>query len=802
MTAATVSPTRAQRAVWGLVDDRYDVAARTPSLSPDDARRLCRVPDMGDPGTPLDDAVAYLVAPEWGPVCARYYTNAQRDSSGRLTIVYDVVRPTRDMLVEARFNPFRVFPPAAASRTIELRGELAVPATANDTDAARLAALLSSTDERMLIDVLAAVLASGHVLWLTSSPLAVIETIVLVLPAELRERFTFQSRTLNRPAHLPALTVAEQQLGSLRDAPWSVILPRDRASLATAVLDAATSLVELARDAVRLARAHQNAAKFTERDSGTSMLATVERMLRLDRFLADRDRSDVAAALVAVADAPTEAERTTLGDEVVAAFDSSQLAAAVAELIERTPGSGWNAIATLVPILEEHAATNPSAAATLSEIVARTAASWLPDDASSARGRTMLAMFAAKTHQADSAVLLLPREAAQVEALTERKRERTSANANENPLLRFVDLARTPRPTIGAARDMLAVAVPIARELSSRRASQRLSVLQFAAVRRAVAASAMSCHASELESLRKDLLVFWKACAPAGELDTAAKRLFGAPSDQTGADARAVALSLARDVDRAGVAEIIGWVRFLLQPNGGGVAAAAAFAAASSASGELAPHIGALVRAVLPHERSAPLTKPWMALLDLADARTRRDLLIEAVSDAIARASSGESVGLACDACVALGERGIRLDTETARPVIAALARMRAREVPADAALRLRIVCAAVEQVGDDDVADAIAASIWADSTNVNVVGGRLFLAAAALRAVERVRPAAPFAALADAASADLSWRSALPAEHARRITRFLRLGGPSSLAALIRRELPDETPSAPLSPR
>jgi hypothetical protein len=800
MTAATVSPARAQRAVWGLVDDRYDVAARTPSLSPDDARRLCRVPDMGDPGAPLDDAVAYLVAPEWGPVCARYYTNAQRDSSGRLTIVYDVVRPTAEMLIEAAFNPFRVFAPASTSRTIEIRGELAAPSALKDAGAARLAELLSSTDERMLIDVLAAVLASGHVLWLTSSPLAVIETIVLVLPDALRERFTFQSRTLNRPAHLPVLTVAEQQMGSLRDALWSVVLPRDRANLAAAALDASASLVELARDGERLARAHCNAAKFVEHDSAASMLATVERMLRLDRFLADCDRSDVAAALVAVADAPTEAERTALGAEVVSAFDSSQLAAAAAELLERTPAAGWSAIDALVPILEDSA--DPAASTTLSEIVARTAASWLPDDASSLRGRTMLATFAAKTRQADATVLLLPRDPVHADA-TERKRVRATPSANEGTsLLRFVELALTPRPTISAARDMLALAIPITRELSSRRAAQRLSVLQFAAVRRAVAASAMSCHASELESLRKDLLVFWKGCAPAGELDTAAKRLFGAPNDQTGTDARAVALSLARDADRAGAAEIIGWVRFLLQPNGGGVAAAAAFAAAWPANGELASHIGALVRAVVPHERAAPLTKPWMALLDLADAKTRRDLLIEAVSDAIARASSGESIGAVCDACVALGERGLRLDVETSRPVIAALARMRAKEVPADAALRLRIACATVEHVGDDDVADAIAASVWGETTEVNVVGGRLFLAAAALRAVERIRPAAPFAALADAASADLSWRSALPAEHARRITRFLRLGGPSSLAALIRRELPDETLSAPLSPR
>jgi len=214
----------------------------------------------------------------------------------------------------------------------------------------------------------------------------------------------------------------------------------------------------------------------------------------------------------------------------------------------------------------------------------------------------------------------------------------------------------------------------------------------------------------------------------------------------------------------------------------------------------LAPHIGALARAVIPRERSALLTTPWMALLDLTDARTRRELLIEALADAIARASSGGSVGLVCDACAALGQRGLRLDEETSKPVVAALAKMRAREVPADAALRLRIACLAVEQIGDDGVADAIAASVWSESTNVNIVGGRLFLAAAALRAVERIRPAAPFAAMADAARADLSWRSALPPEHARRITNFLRLAGSSSLAALLRRELPDEAPS--LSPR
>src|SRR3954463_14195316 len=329
MTAPNVSATRAERAVWGLVADRYDVAARTPTLSAEDARRLCRVPDMGDPAAPLDDAAAYFVTAEWGPVCARYYTNAQRDSSGRLTIVYDVVRPTREMMVEACFNPFRVIPGASASRTIEVRGELAAPGVSNDAeDVDRLAALMAPLDERAFVDVLAAVLAGGPALWLTSSALTTMEAIVLLLPADLRERFTFQSRTLNRPSNLPVLTAAEQQVGSLRDAAWSVVLPRDRASLPAAAVVASASLVELARDTERLKRAHRNAARFVEQgDSGVSMLSAVERMLRLDRFLENRDRSDAAAAVVAVAEAPTALERTALGEELLSAFEPSDLAA-------------------------------------------------------------------------------------------------------------------------------------------------------------------------------------------------------------------------------------------------------------------------------------------------------------------------------------------------------------------------------------------------------------------------------------------------------------------------------------------
>jgi len=139
---------------------------------------------------------------------------------------------------------------------------------------------LASFDERALIDVLAAVLTGGPALWLSATPLSVIEAIVLLLPPQLRERFTFQSHTLGRPAHLPTLTVAEQQTGSLRDASWSVVLPRDRTTLSASALSASASLVELAGDAERLARAHRTIAKVGDPDRGETLLAAVERMLR------------------------------------------------------------------------------------------------------------------------------------------------------------------------------------------------------------------------------------------------------------------------------------------------------------------------------------------------------------------------------------------------------------------------------------------------------------------------------------------------------------------------------------------
>jgi len=95
-----------RRAIWGLVNDGYALVAKTANLSHDDAFELCRVPDIGDPSAYLDDGVAYLRTPKWGHVFARYFTNAERDSAGRASLVYDVVAMTDADFAALGSDPF------------------------------------------------------------------------------------------------------------------------------------------------------------------------------------------------------------------------------------------------------------------------------------------------------------------------------------------------------------------------------------------------------------------------------------------------------------------------------------------------------------------------------------------------------------------------------------------------------------------------------------------------------------------------------------------------------------------------
>src|SRR5688500_18085194 len=138
-----------RRAIWGLVNDGYALVAKTANLTHDEAFELCRVPDIGDPSAYLDHGVAYLQAPKWGHVFARYFTNAERDSAGRASLVYDVVALSDADFATIGNDPFRALPPLSEDRRPERLGELPTPSlpTRDESQAAqRLAALVAGED--------------------------------------------------------------------------------------------------------------------------------------------------------------------------------------------------------------------------------------------------------------------------------------------------------------------------------------------------------------------------------------------------------------------------------------------------------------------------------------------------------------------------------------------------------------------------------------------------------------------------------------------------------------------------------
>src|SRR6187402_1628024 len=213
MSTSPSATTGPRRAIWGLVNDGYALVAKTPNLTHDEAFELCRVPDIGDPSAYLDQGIAYLQAPKWGHVFARYFTNAERDSAGRASLVYDVVALSDADFAELGNDAFRALPPFANDRRPERFGELPIPPiTTRDeaVEAARLAELLEQIDHASVTTLLGAVIEGEHVLCIAPGlRVETIECMTLLLPPALRPLVTFQSPTVDFPRHAPRLTVAE-----------------------------------------------------------------------------------------------------------------------------------------------------------------------------------------------------------------------------------------------------------------------------------------------------------------------------------------------------------------------------------------------------------------------------------------------------------------------------------------------------------------------------------------------------------------------------------------------------------------
>ncbi len=792
MPNATTNPSIAlptdspERAIWGLVADRYDVVARTPTLTSEQAFQLSHTADMGDPSAPLDNAVAFLDTPTWGAVFARYYTNAQSDSAKRFTIVYDVIRPSTSQLRSAQHNAFRIFPALPPSHSVEQTGELAAPTLNHHADeSARLRELLESEDAGTLNDVLAAVLADGPTLWVSKTPaLRTVEAIVLVLPVELRPQFTFQTYTLNASTHQPRLTIADEHLSAPKQGKWSLVLPRDRAQLTERARTAARALTELARDTDRYQRVRrvfsaQIAADNTARDG---LLGDVERLLRLEEFNARRDLSDAAICLRSIAAAASERERNYMATELAQAVDASAIAEGAADVVEREGETGWRGVRYLATILVSRSASAGVEREVLTALATTVAqVQSLPDAGEARAARTVLAAFAARSGLADALIALAPEsaDAAALEEMSGRDAVVQLTTPVLQPLARIL-FADAPASVVSAAK-LLDVLRGVRPHFTAKRSSKRASAIGFAAVRHALSSVTSVPVASEMATLLTSLNEFWKAFAPEGELERAIHALtLRTDASRAGAEgAQAATLLLSAPV-AVSTAELVGWARLVFAREDAPVAARARVASlleTGKALPQLSAAVGPLLRGVPEASGRAILEPDWLRILKLADRATIGAFLVDALAKSIDATVDGGDVGAVADACVALADQDILLTASLGAPVLHALGRLRTRGNHANAALRLRLCCAAVESVGDTDVTDRIATDVWGGDVRDVVIPGRLWLIASALRLTDRIRPYREVEQLKDAARANHEWQQRLPAALVEVLSQFLKLG-------------------------
>ncbi|MEP7000326.1 MAG: hypothetical protein ABI969_07590 [bacterium] len=781
----------AERAIWGLVADRYDVAAHTPSLTSEQAFQLSHAADMGDPSAPLDDAVAFLDTATWGAVFARYYTNAQSDSAKRFTIVYDVVRPSPSQLQAAQHNAFRILPALPPSRSIEQTGELAAPTLNTAVDeGARLRALLDTEDSGTLNDVLAAVLADGPTLWLNKTPaIRTVEAIVLMLPPELRSRFTFQTYTLNASAHQPRLTIADQHLSAPKQGKWAIVLPRDRAQLSERARTAARSLIALAQDTARYERvrrvfATQLAGNEPQQDG---LLGDIECLLRLEEFNAKRDVSDASNCLRLIASATSERERSYMTTELAHAVDAAVIAEGATEAVEREGETGWRGLQSFATILLTRSATAGVERDVLSALAANIAhIQSLPDTQYARAARTVLAVFAARSGLADALIALAPEsaDASALEGIGGRDAIMQQTTTVLQPLAKIV--FGNAQASVENATALLSVLCNARPHFTAKRATKRASAMGFGTVRRALASSTSTPTAAEMIALLKSLTEFWKTFAPDGELERAVHAFtLGTDESHAKAEGVQVAAMLLSATVPANTAELVGWARLIFAREDAPVAARARVASLlenGKALPELSQAIGPLLRSVPDAGGRAILEPDWLRIVKLADAATIGAFLVDALATSIDATADGGDVGPVTDACVALADQGILLSASLGAPVLQALGRLRTRGNHASAALRLRVCCAAVESVSDADVADRIATDIWGADARDGVIAGRFWLIASALRLTDRIRPYREVEQLKASARTNNEWQR-LPTALVDVLSQFLKLSRKAGLS-------------------
>jgi hypothetical protein len=805
-----------RRAIWGLVNDGYALVGKTANLSHDEAFELCRVPDIGDPSTYLDSGLAYLHTAKWGHVFARYFTNAERDSAARASLVYDVVSLGDDDFAAIGNDPFCAFPPLAPDRRPERFGELPIPTLVGRDDAtrsARLAELLRTEDQPTITSLLGALLAGDRVLSV-AGPFRpeIVECLTLLLPPSLRPALTFQVPTVDFPKHTPRLTVAERAHALLVEREWTAVLPRDADDprLADAKATAAR-LVALGKTGDRLQRAWALGGDAAVGRSGShgDMGSAIAAILRMDLLHEGLRSGDLRRAVLVAARAETDEERLRLADALFTQSAPDRVAAALADVAHGEQRGAWLAIRAIAHAVGQRRDRRPEwfskfFVALLDGLrgVPRPA-----DDPTVRHVDVMLACAAASLDDLerflDVADPTLPWESAWRDGIARWVKGRS-------PVARLFDALAAKGATYADAIDGV-TAIAGVTTTATGRARDRASAIGLMLVRRTLRERAMLEPPDRLGSLVDGMLHIWASTSgtspspvPADETERALRRLFGMGEPLTGTgEPRRLAAELSRTVGDAtdgGETELLGWlVAALERAHAGAINEIAVRVVAVllddqrrlTPGGELSAHVGRVLLHFAATDAAFVFRPVWVDVVRQVDDVSRRELLARALAWVARGYAMGRfTIGAFADACVVAGGEGIAIDDATVDvlvPHLAAAASGRASAT--EIGLLAATIASVATPAAAEKVTDALLGAIE-ESVGDRIRMRRLALA---LQEIERVRDEDRYGE-ARAALKRVVARRGLSADEERALRVFLGVDEGTMIGRLLGK-LPSLTP-------
>jgi hypothetical protein len=817
MTAPDATSGGPRRAIWGLVNDGYALVAKTTNLSYDEAFELCRVPDIGDPSAYLDSGLAYLRAPKWGHVFARYYTNADRDSAGRASLVYDVVALSDDEFAAIGNDAFAAIPPSPADHRPERFGELSIPTlTPRDeaASAARLTELLRTEDQTTITTLLAALLAGDRVLsFLPGVRAETVECLTLLLPPWLRPALTFQIPTVDFPKHTPRLTVAERPHALLVEREWTAMLPRDLADPRFAEPAATASrLVALGKTGDRLHRAWAVGAVLSAEVTPTQidLGAAIAGILRMDLVHEGLRSGDLRRAVLVTARSESDDERLRLADALFRHAAADRVAAALADVTRGEQRGAWTAVQAIsIAVGLRREQQHERFTKFFSSLLDGLRGVPRPTDDSAARtAQVTLASAAAALDDLerflDVADPALPWDAAWHNGTARWVKGRSQ-------VARLFDALAAKGTSYADAVDGVNAIAAVASSAAGR-ARERASAIGLVLVRRTFRERALLEPPDKLGPLADGLVRIWSAGNAGGgqtsspdDTERALRRLFGVgePLLLSGGDPRRLAAELSRTIGDApgGEIELVGWIIAALdRAHAGAIGDPAVRVVAVlleeeqrlAPRSELAAHVGRVLLHFAATDAAFVFRPAWLDLVRHVDDTVRRELLARALAWVARGYASGRfTIGALVDACVASGAEGGTIDEATVMLLeshLAAAVRMRGNTT------ELALLSGVVSGIATPNAAERLIDALLGSVDESVADGVRMRRLALAVHEVERVRDEDRFAEARAALKRAVSRRALSPDEE-RALRTFLGVDDGTVIGRLLGK-LPSLTPS------